>query len=177
MKHCIEIVLDPYLEDSIDSALTEIQNAIDDMRKYHPKGVSTFVDIDIHNLLAQHRAIAIVLGIQHVKDQRPDLNDEQAWKVLQNCQQAHERLMDPMLENIRQIADSFYPQQCQARQPKAAAVIAGYGNGDQRENLVDLLADAIHWCQVVGAPFDELCATARLHFAAEINPPTKGIKP
>ena len=64
---------------------------------------------DLDDLLANQRAIAIVWDIQHVKDQRPDLGDEQAWEVLQECQQCHERLNDPMLETIRQVADNLYP--------------------------------------------------------------------
>ena len=65
------------------------------------------VDVDIHDLLADHQAIAIVWDISHVKDQRPDLTEEQAWQVLQAIE--HDRFNDPMLETIRHVADNLYP--------------------------------------------------------------------
>ena len=40
-------------------------------------------DIDIHELLAQERKIAHLWGIEDVQDLRPDLDEEQAWQVLQ----------------------------------------------------------------------------------------------
>ena len=40
-------------------------------------------DIDIHELLAQERKIAHMWGIEDVQDLRPDLDEEQAWQVLQ----------------------------------------------------------------------------------------------
>jgi hypothetical protein len=66
--------------------------------------------VDIDELLAGHHAIPIVWDIDHVIDQRPDLNHEQAWEVLQECQRCWERLNDPMLEIIRQLADDLFPK-------------------------------------------------------------------
>ena len=40
-------------------------------------------DIDIHEVLAQERKIAHMWGIEDVQDLRPDLDEEQAWQVLQ----------------------------------------------------------------------------------------------
>src|SRR5260370_33397864 len=40
-------------------------------------------DIDIHELLAENRKIAHIWGIDDVQGLRPDLNDDQAWQVLQ----------------------------------------------------------------------------------------------
>jgi hypothetical protein len=44
------------------------------------KGTS---DINIHELLAERKLIAALWGIEDVQEVRPDLNDEQAWQVLQ----------------------------------------------------------------------------------------------
>jgi hypothetical protein len=82
-----------------------------------------------------------------------------------------------MLGIIRQVAERLYPLRRQVRSSKAAEVIASYGNGDERENLVDLLTDVMHWCQSFGEPFEELHGTARLHFDKETKPSTKGIEP
>jgi hypothetical protein len=38
---------------------------------------------DIHELLANHRQIAAIWGIEDVQSIRPDLSEEQAWEVLQ----------------------------------------------------------------------------------------------
>ncbi len=39
--------------------------------------------VDIHELLAKHRHIAAIWGIEDVQSIRPDLSEEQAWEVLQ----------------------------------------------------------------------------------------------
>ena len=41
-------------------------------------------DIDIHALLAEHRQIAHIWSIADVQQLRPDLDDDQAWEVLQH---------------------------------------------------------------------------------------------
>ena len=41
------------------------------------------IDVDIHELLAENRLIAHIWGIDDVQEQRPDLDDDQAWEVLQ----------------------------------------------------------------------------------------------
>jgi len=40
--------------------------------------------IDVHSLLAERREIAHIWSIEDVQGIRPDLDDEQAWEVLQN---------------------------------------------------------------------------------------------
>jgi len=41
------------------------------------------IDVDIHELLAEHRQIAHIWGVDDVRVLRPDLNADQAWRVLQ----------------------------------------------------------------------------------------------
>jgi hypothetical protein len=172
--YSMEIDTDAFSEEAVESIIGEIEEAIENIRKYHPSGDKATQDVDIDELLADHQAIAIIWDIQHVKAQRPDLGDEQAWEILQECQRCHHLLNDPMLETIRQVAENLYPRQRRERRDKAAEIIAGYGNGDERENLVDLLTDAMHWCEGFGEPFDEFCDTARVHFAEESKTSRKG---
>ena len=40
-------------------------------------------DIDIHGLLADRRQIAVIWSVEDVRGIRPDLTEEQCWKVLQ----------------------------------------------------------------------------------------------
>lgn len=42
-------------------------------------------EIDIHELLARRRQIAVVWSIEDVQQVRPDLSDEQSWQVLQRA--------------------------------------------------------------------------------------------
>jgi hypothetical protein len=65
--------------------------------------------IDVNQLLAEHHAIAQVWDVSHIRDQRPDLTDEQAWEVLQECDRSWDRLSDPMLATIRQVAKNLFP--------------------------------------------------------------------
>lgn len=38
---------------------------------------------------------------------------------------------------------------------------------DERTNLIDLLADAMHWCNHSHMDFDDVLRVARMHFEAE----------
>ena len=175
MTYPIEIEIDEAHAEVIDEILTELEHSILEVRDHWNRTEDRIVHTaDLDDLLANQRAIAIVWDIRHVKDQRPDLGDEQAWEVLQECRRCHDRLSDPMLETIRQAADNLYPQHRRIRLSKAAEVIAGYGDGDERENLVDLLTDAMHWCVSFGELFEKFSGTASLHFHEETKPLPKG---
>ena len=50
------------------------------------------IDVDIHELLAENRQIAHIWGIDDVQEQRPDLDDDQAWAVLQVAEKRLTRL-------------------------------------------------------------------------------------
>src|SRR5208283_4247052 len=51
------------------------------------------LSLDIHELLAKHRQIAAIWGIEDVQSIRPDLSEQQAWEVLQRV----DRCMDSEL--------------------------------------------------------------------------------
>ena len=110
MTYELDIELNEPLEAALDDIIGEVEEAIENIRKYRQPRLMHTVDVDIGELLAEHQAIGIIWDIEHVKDQRPDLSDEQAWEVLQECQRSWERLNDPMLETIRQVADNLFPQ-------------------------------------------------------------------
>ncbi len=110
MTYELDIELSDPLEAAIDGIIDEVEEAIENIHKYHAPRLMHTVDVDIGELLAEHHAIGIVWDIEHVKDQRPDLSDNQAWEVLQECQGCWDRLNDPMLETIRQQADGLFPK-------------------------------------------------------------------
>lgn len=54
------------------------------------------------------------------------------------------------------------------RAERFAAILPQYPE-DERTNLIDLLADAMHWCCEAGEDFDEILRMAEMHFTAERN--------
>jgi len=110
MSYTFDIELNDPLEAAIDDIIGEVEEAIENIRKYREPRLMHQVDVDIGELLAEHQAIGIVWDIEHVRDQRPDLSDNQAWEVLRECQVCWDRLNDPMLETIRQVAENLSPK-------------------------------------------------------------------
>lgn len=53
------------------------------------------------------------------------------------------------------------------RVDRAGAAIEQYGEDIEESNLIDFLADAMHWCRVSGHCFDKLLTTAANHFKTE----------
>jgi hypothetical protein len=167
MTYELEIEIDDPHAEAIAEILAELEQCVHEIGDRWDRTEDRIVHTaNLDEVLADQHAIAIVWDTRHVKDQRPDLTEEQAWEVLQACE--HDRLSDPMLETIRLFAEKLYPEKRKASPSRVARIIADYEpNGDERENLVDLLADAMHWCESFGEPFEEFCGTARMHFEAE----------
>ena len=55
------------------------------------------------------------------------------------------------------------------RARRAADSIARYGDDIDEANLIDFLADALHWCRQYGHDFERCLRLARDHFHAETN--------
>jgi membrane glycosyltransferase len=53
------------------------------------------------------------------------------------------------------------------RTGRIAALLSGDAE-DARTNLIDLLADAHHWCEQNGEVFSEIVRIAEMHFEAEM---------
>jgi hypothetical protein len=51
---------------------------------------------------------------------------------------------------------------------RAEQALAAYSDDDPATNLVDFLADAMHWCRVEGHDFAALLDTAEMHFETEM---------
>jgi hypothetical protein len=52
--------------------------------------IEEFADRDIHELLAKRRHVAVIWSTEDVQNVRPDLDDDQAWDVLQECRDRHD---------------------------------------------------------------------------------------
>ncbi len=53
------------------------------------------------------------------------------------------------------------------RRIRAEQALATYSDDDPATNLVDFLADAMHWCRAEGHDFADLLGTAEMHFQEE----------
>jgi hypothetical protein len=65
-------------------------------------------NIDIHTLLAKRRQIAVIWSIEDVQEIRPDLNDDQAWQVLQDVEHRHDAEHGISWITLQIIADEMF---------------------------------------------------------------------
>ena len=57
----------------------------------------------------------------------------------------------------------------QQRADRCQKAITAYSDDDDHSNLVDLLADAMHWCDANGEDFHLALAQACRHYINELN--------
>lgn len=57
----------------------------------------------------------------------------------------------------------------QERAERCGKAIAGYSDDDRFTCLIDLLADAMHWCDANGEDFHYALAVAGKHYVSELN--------
>lgn len=80
------------------ATLDRIRDALADEESFHvPSEVIEWLDdqiarheIDIDAWCAQRSQIAVVWGIEDVREVRPDLSKEQCWQVLEACKHQHD---------------------------------------------------------------------------------------
>lgn len=61
------------------------------------------------------------------------------------------------------------PLSNQERAARCQEATAAYSDDDTYTNLVDFLADALHWCNVNRHSFRDALDTAQMHFEAEMD--------
>jgi hypothetical protein len=66
-------------------------------------------EIDVHALLAKSRQIAVIWSVEDVQQERPDLNDDQAWEVLQRVEHCHDCNYGITWEHLSMAADDLFP--------------------------------------------------------------------
>jgi hypothetical protein len=166
----LEITLDNFAQDTIDEIVSEIEAAVENVRKYHDADDKHTEDVDIDELLAAHGAAAVIWTANDIRKVVPHLDDDQALAVIAECFRIFSPDETANREMILQTAQRLCPLLTRKeRSQRADKAIHGYASGDARENLVDFLADAIHWCDDLGEPFDEFYQTAKVHHSEERN--------
>ncbi len=96
------------LKSTIGNSITNVSCSVD-LEELLDFNDLSILNVDIHQLLAERCEIAIIWSIEDVQGVRPDLNEDQAWQVLQRC----ERLQDCELGFnwllIETVADDLFP--------------------------------------------------------------------
>ena len=122
-------------------------------------------ELDIDDLLAEQGMIADIWHISDVKARRPDLNEWQCWEVLKEC---HATLIDDdayRSDTIHSAAEELFG-------PPASPFREKVLRCDQalrvyEDELIDLLADARHWCDARELDFSDLNSTAYQHYLTQ----------
>lgn len=144
ISHCVEIDIDELIEFS---------------------GLEQY-EIDVTELLHDNEMIADVYHIEDVKNHCPDLNDQQCWEVLKVCYELLIADGEYRSGIIHRAAEQLYGSEQQRllndRVARINKTLDAYDN-----ELLDLLADARHWCDAHEADFSELNHKAYEHYLAE----------
>jgi hypothetical protein len=106
IAHTLTINLDEAFDDELNGILAEIEGFIAAKRNQPKRLPPIHAVIDVPELLAKSRTIAIVWTIEDVRKARPDLTEDQAWEVLEHARRVHDpdlglttgRLRDHALE-------------------------------------------------------------------------------
>jgi len=65
-------------------------------------------DIDIHELLAERKQIALIWSVEDVQAVRPDLTDDQAWQVLQDVERGHDANLGVCWLTLEYVAEDLF---------------------------------------------------------------------
>jgi hypothetical protein len=99
-------------------------------------------DIDLHELLVQNRCIAHIWGVEDVREVRPDLNDDQAWQVLQTIDRRLDSVHGINWDTIEIVAEELFGPEPQRRWLGRIDVTItdadGYGRDEALTRLKDM---------------------------------------
>jgi hypothetical protein len=93
-----------------DSLLVHASVDLDDLFEMNCIPEEDEIDVDLDELLAENRRIAHVWGTDDVRQLRPDLDDDQAWEVLQKVAARLDSALGITFETIETVAAEFFPQ-------------------------------------------------------------------
>jgi hypothetical protein len=137
-----KINLRDYLEDNAGSGIN-VQAHIDtdDILEALDLPDEDEIDVDIHELLADNRIIGHLWGVEDVQEVRPDLNDDQAWQVLQTIERRLDSQYGMNWDTIEIIADELFgPKPVQRWQGRIDVTVEGYSQDEAIEHFTGLAA-------------------------------------
>lgn len=72
--------------------------------------------IDVDELLAERRQVAIIWSIEDVQSVRPHLTDKQAWEVLRMCRNEHDCELGFTWMLIQDVAETLFGESTEEEQ-------------------------------------------------------------
>ena len=78
MSYTIDIDIGEPIENALDEIMNGLEEAVENIRRCSRPEIIHDYNVDVHELLAEHKAVALVFAIADVKKLRPDLTDAQA---------------------------------------------------------------------------------------------------
>ncbi len=124
-------------------------------------------EVDLEDLLSENRLIAQIWGVEDVRSIRPELNDDQAWDVLQQIEKNFDGNRGVTWDMIERTAYDLFGTSPAKRVERCDDAVSAYNDDLPESNLIDFLADAMHWCRAKGFDFNAKLELARAHFDAE----------
>lgn len=147
--------------------LVPVEVEVDDLLDFNDLDACT---PDLDDLLAEQRLIAAVWSVPDVLEVRPDLSEAQAWEVLQRCHAEHDPLVGICRQVVGRTAEALFGTGNLRRAERCQQVLANYNDEwDAEANLVDLLADARHWCDRQERDYAKLDRLGHEHYLAELE--------
>ena len=137
-----KINLRNYLEDNAGSGISvQAHVDTDDILQALDLPDEDEFDVDIHELLADNRIIGHLWGVEDVQEVRPDLNDDQAWQVLQTIERRLDSQYGMNWDTIAIIADELFGSKLVQRwQGRIDVAVEGYSRDEAIEHFADLAA-------------------------------------
>lgn len=127
-------------------------------------------ELDLHDLLAEGHAIALIWDTGMLLSHYPHLTDEQAWDVLQECERNYNSEHGLTWDDVTEVVAERYPDPDDFLMPERIArcekALEPYTDSDDA-NLTDLLADLMHWSRRRSQSFEQALETARMHYDHE----------
>jgi hypothetical protein len=90
ITHTLTINLDKTLDEELNGILAEIEGFIAAKRNQPKRWPPVHAAIDVPELLARSRSIALIWTIEDVRKVRPDLTEDQAWEVLEHARRVYD---------------------------------------------------------------------------------------
>jgi hypothetical protein len=149
MKTTFDIELGELFDDAMDNILGEFEEAIENIRKYRPHDIVHTVDVDIHELLENEHAIALIWDTDQLINNYPHLTEDQAWETLKECERNYKAEEGLTWDDIAETVAKLYPDPDRHLMPERIArcekALQEYSDSDEIANITDLLADLMHW--------------------------------
>jgi hypothetical protein len=167
----IKVNIRDYIRDAADSDnMLTFEASVDVDNLFETGHLTDEHELDLHDLLDQQHAIALIWETDMVMSTYPHLAEDQAWEILQECERNYTGEHGLTWDDIAEVVAERFPDPDDFLMPerimRCEKALEPYTDSDDA-NLTDLLADLMHWSKRKGHPFEQALDTARMHLIHE----------